>query len=89
MPYLFLLMIGLVSCAKPLAIQPSGRVPSNEGPYPEWVPGKPGFVHSLYAPESGDIDVRGYAPGTEARDPYTGNIFLVPEPPEPSPHPGS
>lgn len=41
------------------------------------VPGKPGFVHSPYSPDK-MTDVRGYAPGTEVKDPYTGKIFLVP-----------
>jgi hypothetical protein len=42
------------------------------------VPGKPGFVTSPYAPASGYIDVRGFPPNTEAKDPYTGKIFRVP-----------
>lgn len=37
-----------------------------------------GFVRSPDAPDRGLIDVRGYPPGTEVRDPYTGNVFLVP-----------
>jgi len=41
------------------------------------VPGKPGFVRSPYSPDK-MTDVRGYAPGTEVKDPYTGKIFLVP-----------
>ena len=42
------------------------------------LPGKPGFVTSPYAPDAGDIDVRGFPPGTEIKDPYTGKILLVP-----------
>ncbi|HWB61379.1 MAG TPA: M56 family metallopeptidase [Chthoniobacteraceae bacterium] len=42
------------------------------------VSGKPGFVTSPYAPDKGDIDVRGYGSGTEVKDPYSGKIFLVP-----------
>jgi hypothetical protein len=46
-------------------------------PYGVPVPGKTGFVRSPYSPDK-MTDVRGYAPGTEVKDPYTGKIFLVP-----------
>jgi hypothetical protein len=42
------------------------------------VPGKQGFVTSPFAPESGYIDVRGFPPGTEVKDPYSGKTFLTP-----------
>jgi len=46
-------------------------------PYGIPVPGKPGFVTSPFD-QSGYVDVRGFAPNSEVRDPYSGKIFLVP-----------
>jgi len=46
-------------------------------PYGKPVPGQPGFVMSPYS-STGYVDVRGFPPGTEVKDPYTGKIFLVP-----------
>lgn len=42
------------------------------------VPGKPGFVMSPYDKDKGYIDVRGFPAGTEVKDPYSGQPFLVP-----------
>ena len=42
------------------------------------VAGKPGLVTSPYSPNAGYIHVRGFAPGTPVKDPYTGKIFLTP-----------
>ena len=47
-------------------------------PYGTPVPGKQGFVTSPFSPNSGYIDVRGFAPGTPVKDPYTGKVFLTP-----------
>jgi len=57
------------------------RATSKKGddlPYGTPVPGKKGFVTSPFSPNAGYIDVRGFAPGTPAKDPYTGKIFLTP-----------
>ncbi len=56
---------------------PATSAPKGDYPYGVPVPGKPGFVRSPYSPDK-MTDVRGYAPGTEVKDPYTQKIFLVP-----------
>lgn len=55
----------------------AGGTARGDYPYGVPVPDKPGFVRSPYSPDK-LTDVRGYAPGTEVKDPYTGKIFLVP-----------
>jgi hypothetical protein len=42
------------------------------------VPGKPGYVLSPFVPNGGYVDVRGFPPGAEVKDPFTGRTFLVP-----------
>ncbi len=42
------------------------------------VPGRPGCVYSPYGREAGYIEVKGLAPGSLAKDPYTGRTFRVP-----------
>ena len=59
---------------KPVPEQP---VHVGEIPYGKAVPGKPGFVFSP-ADQLKYIDVRGFPPGTEVKDPYSGKSFLVP-----------
>ena len=64
--------------------KPTNPVPDNPQvqvgnlPYAKAVPGKPGFVYSPYDGNKGYIDVRGFPPGTEVKDPYSGKSFLVP-----------
>ena len=54
--------------------------PPTEGKllYGKPVPGKPGFVYNPYDESKGLIDVRGFPPGTEVKDPVSGKNFLVP-----------
>lgn len=47
-------------------------------PYGVPVPGRAGFVTSPFAPTRGFVDVRGFPPGTEVKDPYSGKVFLTP-----------
>jgi hypothetical protein len=58
--------------------KPPEDVKVGELPYAKPVPGKQGFVTSPYDPYKGYIDVRGFPPGTEVKDPYSGKTFLVP-----------
>jgi hypothetical protein len=63
-------------------IRPASAPPIKDSkrdiPYAIPVPNKPGFVTSPYAPKAGYVDVRGFASGTEVKDPYSGKIFLTP-----------
>ncbi|MEP6821532.1 MAG: hypothetical protein ABI946_04200 [Chthoniobacterales bacterium] len=57
--------------------EPTARLASAV-PYGSPAPGKPGFAYSPHG-QKFLIDVRGFPPGTEVRDPNTGKSFLVPE----------
>ncbi len=58
---------------------PIKRMVPEERPSGKKIPGKPGFLTSPFAPEAGEIDVRGLPPGTEIKDPHTGKHFFVPD----------
>jgi hypothetical protein len=61
----------------PPAPPTSTKVTKGDFPYGIPVPGKPHLVESPYSPGK-YIDVEGFGPGQEVKDPYTGKIFLVP-----------
>ncbi len=71
-------LVNPVPTPTPAATPPPVALPTAELSYGIPVPGKPGFVTSPHAPNAGFVDVRGFPPGTEVKDPYTGRIFLVP-----------
>ncbi|CAN5274355.1 hypothetical protein BH23VER1_BH23VER1_17930 [soil metagenome] len=56
----------------------SGTEQDDDSPFAVPVPGKKGFVYSPFDKDKKLVDVRDLAPGTLARDPYTGNTFKVP-----------
>ena len=57
---------------------PQPATTTHDLPYGTPVAGKPGFVTSPHSPNAGYVDVRGFPPGTEVKDPYSGKTFLVP-----------
>jgi hypothetical protein len=56
----------------------SDNLSKDKIPYGIRVPNKPNLVISPYSPAAGPVDVTGYARGTQVKDPYTNEIFLVP-----------
>lgn len=64
----------------PVAPAPSAaptKAAKGDHPYGIPVPGKPHVVESPFSPGK-YVDVEGFPPGTEVKDPYTGKVFLVP-----------
>jgi hypothetical protein len=51
---------------------------ASKGEYGVPVPGRPGYLRSPYSPSAPPVDVRGFSPGSEVRDPENGRVFLVP-----------
>ncbi len=66
-----------VAPSPPPTAAPPTKVAKGDYPYGIPVPGKPHLVESPYSPGK-YIDVEGFPPGTEVKDPYTDKIFLVP-----------
>jgi hypothetical protein len=66
-----------VAASPPPTAAPQTKVAKGDYPYGIPVPGKPHLVESPYSPGK-YIDVEGFPPGTEVKDPYTDKIFLVP-----------
>ncbi len=62
----------------PVTPGPTAALNEPNLPYATPVPGRPGYVVSPYAPDSGDVDVRGLSPGQQARCPHTQKLFIVP-----------
>ncbi len=68
-----------LSAPPPAASSSAPAVAKGDYPYGLPIPGKPGYVYSPFTPDR-PVDVRGFAPGTEVKDPYKTEtrIFLVP-----------
>jgi hypothetical protein len=63
--------------AAPMPSAAPTKTAKGDHPYGIPVPGKPHVVESPFSPGK-YVDVEGFPPGTEVKDPYTGKIFLVP-----------
>jgi hypothetical protein len=66
-----------VPAPAPAPAAPTTKASKGDYPYGIPVPGKPHLVESPYSPGK-YVDVEGFPPGTEVKDPYTQKIFLVP-----------
>jgi hypothetical protein len=71
--------VSSTTTSAPPPVPPSAPTKTAKGdhPYGKPVPGKPHVVESPFSPGK-YVDVEGFPPGTEVKDPYTGKIFLVP-----------
>ena len=68
-----------MGCGVCVAPSPVGECAVDLVPLAIVVPGKPGCVYSPFrGKKAGYIDVQGLAPGSLAKDPYTGRTFRVP-----------
>ena|ERR1043166_981361 len=67
----------LAAAPAPSAAPQTKAAAKGDHPYGIPVPGKPHVVESPFSPGK-YVDVEGFPPGTEVKDPYTGKIFLVP-----------
>jgi hypothetical protein len=63
--------------AAPAPTAVATQAQKGDHPYGIPVPGKPHVVESPFSPGK-YVDVEGFPPGTEVKDPYTQKIFLVP-----------
>ena len=68
---------GTEAAAAPMPSAAPTKAAKGDHPYGIPVPGKPHVVESPFSPGK-YVDVEGFPPGTEVKDPYTGKIFLVP-----------
>jgi hypothetical protein len=68
--------VGTAAASPPPTAAPT-KIAKGDYPYGIPVPGKKDLVESPYSPGK-YIDVAGFPPGTEVKDPYTDKIFLVP-----------